>query len=251
MDVRSEAARSKGADQAPEVFPERLGPPRNMTTAAAELIRGAIVDGRLEPGRRLKEEDLAQQLGISRTPVRQALLLLASEGLVELAPNRGATVRSLSSEELDDIYTLRALLEGHAARRAAERMESRALALLRRSCERFERLRLKEDIAGLVKENLWFHNKILEVAGSDRLTGMVRQVIHVPLVYRSFIWYSPQQRLISEHYHKQLVGAFEARDGERAELIMKEHVLEARDFLIHQGAGEGSSPPMESWKAEE
>src|SRR5438309_11120403 len=95
---------------------------RNASMAATELIREAIVDGRLEPGRRLKEEELARELGISRTPVREALLVLQSEGLVAAEPNRGASVRAHDAADLDDLYQLRALLEGYAARRAAPRI---------------------------------------------------------------------------------------------------------------------------------
>ena len=113
---------------------------RNASVAATELIRQAIVDGRLEPGRRLKEEELARELGISRTPVREALLMLQAEGLVDAAPNRGATVRSHAAEDLDDLYQLRALLEGYATRRAATRLSDEAIDGLRESCERFDGL---------------------------------------------------------------------------------------------------------------
>ena len=202
--------------------------------AATELIRAAIIDGRLEPGRRLKEEELARELGISRTPVREALLVLQTEGLLESAPNRGATVRTYEAADLDDLYQLRALLEGFAARRAAARISAADLDRLRESCERFVALRAEDDVTDLVRENLSFHNVILEAAGSERLVQMVRKVIELPLVYRSYVWYSPEQKLISEHYHRQLTAALTAHDAERAELVMKEHVLEARDFLIAQ-----------------
>ena len=87
-------------------------------------------------------------------------------------------------------------------------------------------------MSGLVKENLFFHQTILEGAGSARLGTMVRQVIELPLVYRSYIWYSPEQQQISAHYHDQITRALEARDSERAELVMKEHIFEARDLLL-------------------
>jgi DNA-binding GntR family transcriptional regulator len=77
-----------------------------------------------------------------------------------------------------------------------------------------------------------FHSTILDIAGSTRLAGMVRRVIELPLVYRSYIWYSPEQKRISGHYHRQIVNALSVRDPERAELIMKEHVFEARDLLV-------------------
>jgi DNA-binding GntR family transcriptional regulator len=207
---------------------------RNASTAASELIRAAIVDGRLKPGQRLKEEELAQELGISRTPVREALLILQSEGLVDSMPNRGATVRAYAIDDLDEMYQLRAVLEGYAARRAAVRVSEEEIERLRGSCERFDRLRLEDDLLDLVKENIVFHDTILAAAASERLAKLVHGVIQIPLVYKSYYWYSPEQKLISEHYHRQLTIALAARDEERAELIMKEHVLEARDFLVAQ-----------------
>jgi DNA-binding GntR family transcriptional regulator len=215
---------------------EAGGPPvaKSASTAATELIRAAIVDGRLEPGHRLKEEELARELGISRTPVREALLTLQAEGLVDSVPNRGATVRSYEPGEIDDLYDLRALLEGHAARRAALRSSLDDLHRLRESNERFASLVAGDDVAALIRENHVFHTAILEAAGSDRLAELVRKVVELPLVYRSFYWYRPEQKRISDHYHQQLTHALEARDAERAELLMKEHVFEARDFLMAQ-----------------
>lgn len=205
---------------------------RNASVAATDVIRDAIIDGRLAPGERLKEVELATELGISRTPVREALLVLQTEGLVEAVPNRGATVRAHTAEDLDDLYQLRALLEGHAARRAASRIAEEEVARLRASCERFDALQGDDELRELVKENVLFHSTIREVAGSERLSSMVRKVIELPLVYKSYIWYSPDQRRISSHYHRQIVNALAARDAERAELIMKEHVYEARDVLV-------------------
>src|SRR5437899_1197693 len=205
---------------------------QNASAAATELIRQAIVDGRLEPGRRLKEEELARELGISRTPVREALLVLQAEGIVVATPNRGAMVRSHDAEDLDDLYQLRALLEGFAARRAAARITDEELTRLRLSSVRFDKLDPEHDLGEIVKENLFFHNTILEIAGSGRLAGMVRKVVELPLVYKSYIWYSPNQFRISGHYHRQIVNALVARDAERAELVMKEHVFEARDVLV-------------------
>jgi DNA-binding GntR family transcriptional regulator len=204
---------------------------RNASVAATELIRQAILDGRLEPGKRLKEEELARELGISRTPVREALLMLQAEGLIVTVPNRGAVVRAHDAEDLQDLYQLRALLEGYAARLAASRISDDTVGQLRESCERFEALG-SDDIRELVRENLLFHNAILDAAGSARLTSMVRRVIELPLVYKSYIWYSPDQKRTSGYFHRQITTALEARDPERAELIMKEHVFVARDLLV-------------------
>ena len=204
---------------------------QNASVAATELIREAILDGRLDPGSRLKEEELARELGISRTPVREALLMLQAEGLIETTPNRGAVVRTHDAEDLIDLYQLRALLEGYAARQAAARVTEAELEMLRESCDRFDKI-AGDDFRELVKENLLFHSAIHAAAGSARLTGMLRRVIELPLVYKSYVWYPPDQKRISAHYHRQITNALSVRDAERAELVMREHVFEARDLLV-------------------
>ncbi len=204
---------------------------QNASVTATELIRDAIVEGRLAPGRRLKEEELARELGISRTPIREALLILQAEDLVAATPNRGAVVRVHDAAELDDLYELRALLEGHAARRAAGRVTAIHLELLRASCARFAAVE-DSDLNGLVRENLVFHDAILAIAGSHQLASMVGRVIKLPLVYNSYRWYSPEQKRISVEYHRLIVDAFAARDAETAELKMREHVFEARKVLV-------------------
>lgn len=214
------------------VFDGDLPLTRNASAAAVETIRTAILQGKLPPGHRLKEGELATELGISRTPIREALFTLQAEGLVDSTPNRGATVRSYRLDELREMYDLRALLESHAARRAASRIEADAIEALRASCERFAQVADARDLRGIVAENFFFHNAILEAAASTRLTEMVRQTIALPLVYRSFVWYSPEQVGASLHYHRQLVVTFDQRDAERAELIMKQHIFEALDVLV-------------------
>jgi len=210
---------------------------RTASAAAADLIRQAIGDGRLEPGHHLKEEQLAQELGVSRTPVREALHVLQAEGLIETFPNRGATVRTYDLADLEDLYELRALLEGRAARRAATRVNAAQLAELHASCRRFEGLVGTPNLQALVAENALFHEVILDAAASERLTGMVHQVVVLPLVYKSYIWYSPEQATASYHYHCELVDAIEQRDAQRADDVMREHIDAAQRVLAHHMGG--------------
>jgi DNA-binding GntR family transcriptional regulator len=207
---------------------------RSAGEGAADLIRRAILDGTLRPGQRLTEEGLAGDLQISRTPVREALRVLQAEGLIESAPYQGSTVRAYTIDDLDDIYQLRAVLEGHAARRAAQRITEEHVETLKESCARLVSLgdATDENVAQIVDENLFFHTRILEIAGSSRLAAMVRKVIELPLVYKSYHWYSPNQKRMSEHAHEQLTQVLAARDADRAELIMRGHIYDGRDVLI-------------------
>jgi DNA-binding GntR family transcriptional regulator len=202
-----------------------------------ERLRALILTGEYGPDERLVEEQLAEKLGVSRTPVRQALTMLEAEGLVEIAPNRGATVCSFSIEDVWDIYDLRAVLEGHAARRAAGRIVGGELARLRELTREMEGLAGRfedheKETRTLVGLNQGFHGIIVEASRNRRLQRLINRTVEIPLMFKAFFWYTPHERIISNHYHRQILEALEKGDADRAEIIMREHVYEGRDFVI-------------------
>jgi DNA-binding GntR family transcriptional regulator len=211
------------------------GVPRGEKTSvsAARILREAIFSGDLRPGQTLGEEILARQLGISRTPVREALVLLRGEGLVETPPNRPAAVRSFSANDLREMHSLRAVLEGYAARTAAPLLTDRQIAELERSVERYgEMMDNDAMLRELVAENFTFHNTIMEAAGSERLESMIRQTTAMPLIYRSYMTYSREHRESALQDHRKILAGLRERDPERAESLMKAHVLWARDVAL-------------------
>jgi DNA-binding GntR family transcriptional regulator len=210
---------------------------RSRPFGILERLRDLILTGEYSPDERLIEEQLAERLGVSRTPVRQALTMLEAEGLVEIAPNRGATVCSFSFEDVWDIYDLRAVLEGHAARRAAGRIVRRELERLRELAGEMEALPGRfddheEEIRILVGLNQAFHGIIVEASRNKRLQRLINRTVEIPLMFKAFFWYTPHERTISNHYHRQMLEALEKGDADRAEIIMREHVYEGRDFVI-------------------
>ena len=164
--------------------------------------------------------------------------MLEAEGLVEIAPNKGAMVCSFTIEEVWDIYDLRAVLEGHAARRAADRIDEDGLDRLRALAEDMESVTPgrfsghEEEIRWLVATNQEFNGTIVAASRNGRLEKLIRRTVEVPLMFKAFYWYGPHERTISNHYHRQILGALGVGDGERAEIIMREHVYEGRDFVI-------------------
>lgn len=203
-----------------------------------ERLRRLILDGEYSPDERLVEGQLAQRLGVSRTPVRQALTMLEAEGLVEISPNRGAAVCSFSLDEVWDIYDLRAVLEGHAARRAANRIQKRELDELRSIVSEMSRMvpgrfaDHEKEIRWLVARNQEFHGTIVEASRNRRLATLIRRTVEIPLMFKAFFWYTADERTISNHYHRQILHSLEQGDAERAEIVMREHVYEGRDFVI-------------------
>ena len=211
----------------------------------ADLIRTGILEGRLRPGERIKEDMLAKELEVSRTPVREAIAMLQAEGLLEGHQHRGAQVRSYTPAELEEIYDLRSILEGYAARRAASRITARELARLRLSVEKMEKLEPK-DLEHLVQQNGIFHDTILQAADAERLSSMVASTRALPLIYQSYAWYTPEQLLLSLEYHRRVLSALEQRDAERAELDMRHHLFNAREALTSvyaAKADEDETPP--------
>jgi DNA-binding GntR family transcriptional regulator len=209
--------------------------PRGEKTSvsAARILREAIFSGELRPGQTLGEENLVRLLGISRTPVREALVLLRSEGLVETPPNRPAAVRSFSSQDLREMHSLRAVLEGYAARTAAGHLTDRQIEALTASVDRYAALCEHDDrLPELVEENFTFHGTIMEAAESTRLLSMTSQVTAVPLIYKSYMTYSIENRVSALQDHRKILGALRDRDPERAESLMKAHVLWARDVAL-------------------
>jgi DNA-binding GntR family transcriptional regulator len=229
-------------DPAPNSDPEYgdLFPPgaqrtrlvRNASEIAAGLIRQAIIEGRLCPGTPLREERLATDIGISRTPIREALLILQTEGLVEAVPKRGSVVRSYTLSEITDIFEARAILEAHVASRAAQTRTEADLERLRDSCERLAMLIASDDLAALVHENHAFHEVILNASQSKSFKQLVGVVTHLPLIYRSYYWGSDAHKAFGLHYHQRITRAIEIGDSGRARALMNEHILEALDVLV-------------------
>ncbi|HSK99542.1 MAG TPA: GntR family transcriptional regulator [Rubrobacteraceae bacterium] len=210
---------------------------RTGSSGVFERLRRMIIEGEYGPDERLIEEQLAERLGVSRTPIRQALTMLEAEGLVEIAPHRGAMVCSFSVEDVRDIYDLRAVLEGYAARRAARRISGEELGRLSELAEEMEGLagrfsEHEEEIRRLVVLNQEFHGTIVVASRNRRLGRLLRGTVQIPLMFKAFFWYGPHERTISNHYHRQILNALEAGDADRAEIVMREHVYEGRDFVI-------------------
>jgi DNA-binding GntR family transcriptional regulator len=194
-------------------------------------LRQGILDGTYAPGARLGEADLAVALGVSRTPVREALRRLGSEGLLSTRPNKGARVRTWTTSELSDISDLRALLEGHAARQAASRVTAADIAAMADLVTRMETAAADgtaADIDLITELNREFHGAVIAASGNALLPGLMHSLLHVPVISRTYRHYSPDRMRQSMRQHRELVDALRAGDPAWAEAVMRVHVLSAR-----------------------
>lgn len=186
---------------------------------------------------RLKEEQLTGLCGTSRTPVREALRRLSIEGLVVATPHQGAQVVSMDEEELGEIYALRAMIEAHAAGRAATRLTPEAIARLKSLAEEMEAAIADPRSGGelstrFAPANAEFHRIIMEAADSPRLATMGGLVIEPPLVFRTLARYSKGELSRSMHHHRELIEAFETRDADWAQSVMRSHIHAAAHAVV-------------------
>ncbi len=217
--------------------------PAAVDRVYAEL-RQRILDGTYAQGARLGEADLADALGVSRTPVREALRRLGSEGLLSTLPNKGARVRTWTAGELGDITDLRALLEGHAAARAATRVTDADLGLMGDLVRRMEAAASEgtaPDIDLITELNGAFHGAIIAAADNSLLPELMRSLIHVPVVSRTFRLYSPGRMRVSMRQHRDVLDALTARDPAWAEAVMRVHILSTRAIMAGAGGDAGET----------
>jgi DNA-binding GntR family transcriptional regulator len=201
-----------------------------LSAQAYQQVRAAILGGEHSPGEVLFETHLADELGMSRTPVREALQILAREGLVEIIPNRGYLVPRLSMSDVRDLFELRESLEGLATRCAAIRVTNDEIAELEQLHDRYERAQNWEASAPIGNE---FHNRILSLAGNARLTAILG-----PLKAQIGLTRLAQLRDVRGRHdesvveHRAILKAIQQRDAAAAERHARVHVRRSSEATL-------------------
>jgi DNA-binding GntR family transcriptional regulator len=207
-----------------------LQKPRLADWAYGE-IRRYIVEGVLPPGTRLVEKKLTTSLGISRTPLREALRRLEQDGLIERHISGGLSVTELTPDEIKEIMGIRAVLEGHCAALAAERISADELAKLFQAHEDAVDAIRDEDLQALKEANTRFHDGINTASGSRQCLAMVNGIRESILRYRSEALNDEATRRRSFEEHLEILTAIKEHDAERAEKLMRAHIGEVARHL--------------------
>lgn len=196
---------------------------------AYKKIRAFILQGGAEPGMQLTEEKLAEIAGVSRTPVRDAVQRLENEMLLVRSESKRLSVADWSDGEIDEMFTLRAMLERHAAERAASRMDQDSINQLKVINDVLKKAINQEapDVTTFLDSNRKFHDLILERAQSPRLSRMLPALIEQPVVRRTANQYSKADLEQSGQDHDELIAAFEAQDTHWAGAVMTSHIRRA------------------------
>jgi DNA-binding GntR family transcriptional regulator len=203
---------------------------RTMAEAALERLREAIIMGELTPGTPLRLEDLARTLGMSISPIREAVRQLEALGLAEHVPHHGAKVMGLDVEELRELFSIRLALEGMALRRAAEQFEQENADAARAHLKAYDEARRRGDVRDAVRAHGAFHFALYEAARSAWLLRLVRPAWDSCERYRPVLLAKGAVQDQHEALDGELLAACEAHDGDRAAQALHDHLELAADI---------------------
>lgn len=205
---------------------------RSLSNVLEGEIERLILNGEIAPGRKINENQLAMRFGTSRGPIREALRSLEGAGLVETIPNRGAFVRSMSVEEVREIYEVRAALFALAGRLLAERATPQVVAALDGFIQRMEQATQEHDFDRYYPLNLEFHAFILDACGNATLARQYRAFVQRLTLFRARSLVQGGGLNVSNREHREMVDAIRARDPDWAHEAHWRHVTNARNRLL-------------------
>lgn len=209
------------------------------TEHAYKQIRENILSGKYYAGLHLTEEMLVGDIDVSRTPVREALRQLNSEHLVQFVPNQGAFVTTWSEDDVDDIFSLRTMLEGYSTFRAAERISEESIKELEQYADEIESLsttRNTESHAKMIELNHRFHTTILQAASSERINRMLSWLVEIPMILKTLEMFDDADLARSNYQHRELISALKNRDGQWAQSIMESHLRAAHNVYVNKNS---------------
>ncbi|SFG63600.1 DNA-binding transcriptional regulator, GntR family [Desulfotomaculum arcticum] len=214
-----------------------LLPVRNRTLLTEQVylsLKSAIIDGTFPTGERLKEEELAKKMGVSRTPVREAINQLKQEGLVTSLVGGGVKVTEISIEEINDIFDVRDLLETHAAIKAVDNISDEQLKKLEEIVFMSRVAQQKGLIEKIIELNTDFHNEIVIASGNKKIYEIICSMRDYLQAYRRVSLRHAQEPEASLSGHEQIYEAIKLRDKEKACNCMKEHLMVARRLMLEK-----------------
>jgi len=205
---------------------------QRLHDTVVDHLRGFIVEGLLAPGVKLNERKLCETLGISRTPLREALKVLAAEGLIEISPNRGASVSQMSEFEIREMFELMSGLEAFSGELACERITPLEIAEIKALHYAMLACRAQNDLSGYYSRNQAIHDKINEAARNTALRQTYVSINRrlMALRFRSNFQTPKWDSAIRDH--EEMIEALETRDGRRMGEILRKHLLSKRDAVL-------------------
>ena len=210
---------------------------RPLREIVYEELKLLILTGKIEPGMRLMEEELADDMGVSRTPIREAIRKLEKEGLITIEPRRGAYVSQISTKDMVEILEVRQNMEGFAAALAAERMTPEAKTKLKEVAVAYEAAVAAGDMAEMIKADTLFHHMIVEATENKILIQMVEQLQELVLRFRYLYYdnFKRAEKMPAEH--KMIYEAILNGDADVAKDSADVHINRLKEMVVSEGAG--------------
>jgi DNA-binding GntR family transcriptional regulator len=200
------------------------------TRSRADIVYHSLLDGiwegRFAHGERLREEEIARALGVSRTPVREALQRLQQRGLLTVGAGRGLVIAQLTKQQILELYAMREILEGSAAHFAAQHAHPAEIEIIDRLQKRLAKA--QDDAVGLAKLNRQFHQAIYEAAHNQYLLQTLDSLHDSLALLHGTVFRMPNRRTETDDEHRLIVAAIEDRDPDRAEKAAREHIKQAQ-----------------------
>ncbi|MGL5513392.1 MAG: GntR family transcriptional regulator [Sporomusa sp.] len=214
------------------LVPIKLDSYKPLREVVAETLREAIASGILRAGERLMEIQLAEELGVSRTPVREAIRKLELEGFVVMMPRRGTYVADLSIKDINEVFEIRTALDVLAAGLAVERITEEELEQLERLLVEIGELLEQGDVDKLVESDSQFHDVLYRASRNDRLVGIINNLREQFTRFRSISIKYPGRMQDTVNEHRRLVEAIASRDIDLAQQIAREHMENSEQTLL-------------------
>ncbi|WP_227763956.1 GntR family transcriptional regulator [Zhaonella formicivorans] len=197
-----------------------------------ETMREAIISGQLKPGERLMEVQLAEEMGVSRTPVREAIRKLELEGFVVMVPRKGAYVADISTKDIADVFEIRAALEALAAGLAAERITDEELEELQRILVKVSKSAESHDLENLIQVDTEFHDVLYKASRNERLVQIISNLREQIQRFRSTTLAAPGRMKDALEEHKKIVDAISERNVALAAQLAQEHIENAENSML-------------------
>lgn len=224
-----------------EIYPKRLDPfpirslkKENLGNQAFEQIKQMIVRGEIPAGKRIIESELAESMGISRTPVREAVHKLGAEGFLKPLPKGGYVVRGLGISDIEETFEIRSILESFAAFLAANRHRHEEILPLEEKIEEFQRSLDNNDLKELARLNTEFHELLYALSRSQRLIKMIYNLRDEIYFLRKIILNSIDMARLSNKDHREIINAIKKRQAKKAEMLVRDHILRGKEFVINE-----------------
>ena len=200
-----------------------------------EELKRQIMIGEIPPGTRMMEVELADDMGVSRTPIREAIRKLEKEGLVSIEPRRGAYASEISIKDMVDVLEVREFLEGMAAGLASKRITEEETEAIKHAVEAYRDAVESGNTEEIIREDEIFHKLIVDCSGNKTLIQMINQVQELALRFR-YIYYEDFSRYKNmPNEHQEILDAVLSGDPEVARKVADEHVLRLKEFVVEQG----------------